>query len=142
MDPHRFDTIAKALTVPRPRRAVLRALLGAAGAVTLGVRGAAAAPGQPCSGSHFECPGKQLCLLDEATQSLRCAAVEGFDHSEGRVCKGEFEFTYCQRGSICCVYPEIRDADEGPRLELVANCCDDGRVCDPEAGCVFPPGVG
>ena len=142
MDAHRFDAIAKALAAPRPRRAVLRSLLGVAGAAALGVRGAAAASGQPCpTGRQFDCPGNQLCLFDEVAGSPRCTKLEGLDPSEVGICKGEFEFTYCQRGSICCVYPEIRDSDEGPRLELVANCCDDGLVCDREAGCVLPPGL-
>ena len=142
MDGPRFDAIAKSLAIRRPRRAVFRALLAAAGAAALGARGARADRNRPCTGSHFECPGKQLCSFDDATGRQRCADVEGLDHREGRVCKGEFEHTYCQRGSICCVYPEIRDSDEGPVLELVPNCCDDGRVCDWEAGCVFPPGAG
>jgi hypothetical protein len=139
MDPHRFDTIAKALATPRPRRAVLRALLGAAGVAALGARGAAAAPGELCH-THLECPGKQLCQFDDATETRRCTTLEGLDPSELRICKGEFEHTYCQRGSICCVSPGIRDTGGGPVLELVPNCCDDGLVCDREAGCVLPPG--
>jgi hypothetical protein len=139
VDGHRFDAFARSLAAPRPRRAVHRALLAAAGTAALGARRAGAEPSRPCTGSHFECRGKQLCQFDDATQQLRCADVEGFDHSEWRVCKGEFEFTYCQRGAICCVYPEVRDSDAGPVLQLVANCCADGRVCDPEAGCVAPP---
>ena len=141
MDDARFDAITRRLAAPHSRRGALSALLAGVGGIALLGR-TAAAPLRTCSGSNFDCPGKQLCGLDDATGQLRCANVEGLDHSEGRVCKGEFEFTYCQRGSICCVYPEIRDADEGPRLELVANCCDDGRVCDREAGCVLPPGIG
>jgi len=141
MDARHFDALTKALATPRTRRAILRTLLAGVGAATVGVRAASAASGQPCpTGRQFDCPGNQLCLFDEIAGIPRCTKLEGLDPGESNICKGEFEFTYCQRGSICCVYPEIRDADEGPRLELVANCCDNGLVCDREAGCVLPPG--
>jgi hypothetical protein len=138
MDDARFDAITRRLAAPRSRRGALSALLAGVGGIALLGR-TAAAPLRACSGSHFECPGKQLCNFDDATGQLRCANVEGLDHSEGRVCKGEFEHTYCQRTSQCCVYPEIRDPGG---LQLVANCCDDGRVCDTQRGCVPRPGAG
>ncbi|MDQ2684153.1 MAG: hypothetical protein M3Y37_11575, partial [Chloroflexota bacterium] len=98
-----------------------------------GLRRTTAAKGKACTGSNFECPGKQICGFDETTQQLQCSSLTGFDHSEGRICKGEFEFTFCQRGSQCCVYPEVRDPGG---LQLVANCCDNGLVCDAELGCI------
>jgi hypothetical protein len=140
MDDAHFDAITRRLAAPRSRRGALSALLAGVGGIALLGR-TAAAPLRTCSGSHFECPGKQLCNFDDATGQLRCANVEGLDHSEGRVCKGEFEHTYCQRTSQCCVYPEIRDISGGPVLELVPNCCDDGLICDTERGCVPRPGA-
>jgi hypothetical protein len=141
MDDARFDAITRRLATPRSRRDALSALLAGVGGLAL-LRRTAAAPLRPCSGSHFDCPGKQLCGLDEETGQLVCKAVAGVDHSESRVCKGEFEFTYCQRTAQCCVYPEIRDTGGGPVLELVPNCCDDGSICDKELGCVPRPGAG
>lgn len=141
MNDARFDTIARHLAASRSRRGALGALLAGVGGIALLGR-TAAAPLRTCSGSNFECPGKQICGFDDATQQLVCKAVTGVDHSEFRVCKGEFEFTYCQRTSQCCVYPEIRDSDDGPVLQLVANCCDDGLVCDTKRGCVTRPGTG
>jgi hypothetical protein len=138
MDDAHFDAITRRLAAPRSRRGALSALLAGVGGIALLGR-TAAAPLRTCSGSNFECPGKQLCGRDDATQQLVCKAVTGFDHSEFRVCKGEFEFTYCQRTSQCCVYPGIRDPGG---LQLVANCCDDGLVCDTERGCVPRPGTG
>ena len=141
MDDSRFDAIARRLAAPCSRRGALRALLAGVGGIALSRR-TAAAPLRTCSGSNFECPGKQICGFDDATQQLVCKAVTGVDHSEFRVCKGEFEFTVCQRTAQCCVYPEIRDSDEGPVLQLVANCCDDGLICDTQRGCVPRPGTG
>ena len=114
MDHARFDAITRHLAAPRSRRGALRALLAGVGSIALSRRRTGAAPLRTCSGSNFECPGKQFCGFDDATQQLVCKAVTGINHSEFRVCKGEFEFTYCQRTSQCCVYPEIRDSDDGP----------------------------
>jgi hypothetical protein len=137
MDESRFDAIVKSLATPRPRRAVFRALLGgiAAGAWA---RQATAAPVRTCSGNNLECPGKQICGFDDATQQVICKDVTGYDHSEFRVCKGEFEFNLCQRGSQCCVYPDIRDPGG---ISLVTNCCDNGLICDTQLGCVPRPGT-
>jgi hypothetical protein len=135
MDGQRFDEVTRSLAEGGSRRIILRSALGVAASL-LGLQRASAAPNKPCTGSHFDCPGKQLCSLDEATQQLICADVEGVDHGEFRVCKGEFEFTYCQRSSICCVYPGIRDPGG---LSLIVNCCDDGLICHTEQGCVPRP---
>jgi hypothetical protein len=134
MDGRRFDEVTRSLAAGGSRRVILRSALGVAASL-FGVQRASAAPTRPCTGSHFDCPGKQLCTFDDASEQLFCKEVEGVDHSEWRVCKGEFEFTYCQRSSICCVYPEIRDPGG---LSLVANCCDNGLICDTERGCVPP----
>ena len=141
MDDARFDAITRRLSAPRSRRGALSALLAGVGGLALLGR-TAAAPLRTCSGSHFDCPGKQLCQLDEATGQMVCKEVTGIGHYEGRLCKGEFESTVCQRTARCCVSPGIRDISPGPMLELVPNCCDDGQICDTERGCVPRPGAG
>ena len=137
MDNARFDAIARLLASPQSRRSALGVVLG--GLSGLALRGrTVAARVRPCSGSNFECPANQVCGFDDVTQQVICRTLTGYDHSEFRVCKGEFEFTYCQRTSQCCVYPEIRDPGG---LQLVANCCDNGLICDTQRGCVLRPGT-
>jgi hypothetical protein len=137
MDNARFDAITRFFATPRSRRSAFSALVGGLSALALSPR-TEAGPVRTCSGSNFECPGQQICGFDELTQQVICQPVTGFDHSQFRVCKGEFEFTYCQRTSQCCIYPGIRDPGG---IQLVANCCDDGLICDSELGCVPRPGT-
>ena len=135
MNESRIDTISRYLASSRPRRTVLRGIVGSAAALA-GIRSVSAEQNRPCSGNHLECPGKQLCMFDDATEQLFCRHLEDIDHSSGQICKGEFEFTYCQRGSKCCVYPGIRDPGG---ISLVTNCCDGEMICDTQLGCVPRP---
>ena len=115
----------------RAQPGILRAEVAvfAVGAVTRNV----AAPVRTYSGNNLECPGKQVCGFGDATLQVICTDVTGYDRSQANVCKGEFEFNLCPRGTICCVYPDIRDPGG---ISLVTNCCDSDLVCGTELGCV------
>ena len=135
MDGRRFDSIVRVFAKSHSRRKFLAALLGGASGVAVASRGVAASAA-PCTGSHFECPGQQVCAFNDATQRPECTPAfgRGRDGQRGRFCKGEFEYTWCERGADCCTYPGIRDPGG---LQIVTNCCERGvTVCDPERGSV------
>ncbi len=130
MDGQCFDQLARTLAGTATRRTTLKGVVGGilAGFVAVD-RGAAA--GRPCD-DHWDCPGNQLCLLDETNENLICQPTTG---RYGQICKAPSEHTACYPGSDCCIAPEMRDPPG--YVVLTANCCERGvTVCDPDRGCV------
>jgi hypothetical protein len=134
MDADQFDGVARAFAGGSRRRLVKALAAGALAALLTDRRGGAAA-GRPCA-DHFDCPGNQLCGIDDATQRVVCQPVgRGQAGHQGPLCKAPTEYTWCPRGAECCVSPALRDPPG--YVVLVANCCERGvTACDPERGCV------
>jgi len=130
MDGQRFDQITRKLAGGATRRTTLKGVVGGLMAGLVTVHRTVAA-GRPCD-DHWDCPGTQLCGLEETNQRLVCHPTTG---RYGQICKAPSEHTICYPGSDCCVSLEMRDP---PGYEvLAANCCERGvTTCDTDLGCV------
>ena len=118
MDAERFDGVARLMGKGLGRRALMRALLGSAGAGALVTFGAGSTlAGKPCA-SHLDCPKNQLCGTDRRGRQA-CVAANCTDTTVA-VCKNAEFAACCEPGSTVCCH--------GDRFAL---CCPDTFTCGP-----------